>query len=153
MTIQIWQRIISLFVYMLPLSDVLHLGSNLFAQYPILNYIIIPILPIIFIKTKILLGGLLLFLCLFFGVVKNTEIAFFIRFNTMQALLLNIAIIIGIYVIDIIIKPLGNYLLVQVASNIVFITTLGITIFAITKCVAGKEPDIPIISDAVRIQI
>ncbi|ABX09773.1 Tic20 family protein [Prochlorococcus marinus] len=153
MLIPIWQRVLGFFVYILPFTDALPLGSNLFIEFPILNFILIPALPIIFIKANILLGSLLIFLILFIGVVRNQNIAYFLRFNTLQALLINIAIIIVNYGLEILIKPLGNSLLIRSTSNTIFIVILTITVFSIIKCLQGEEPDLPGISEAVRIQI
>ena len=151
--IPIWERIVAIFIYMLPFSDVVHLGKNLIIEFPVLKFIVIPSLPIIFIKSNIFLGGLLLFLLLFVGVVRNTKISYFLRFNTLQALLMDIAILIIVYGLEILIKPLGSILLLIGISNTIFIATLALTIFSITQSLQGKEPDLPILSEAVRMQI
>ena len=153
MLIPNWQRAIGIFLYMLPWSDAIPFGRTLFIEIPFLQWLAIPVLPILIFEQLIPLGSLLIFFGLFFGVVRNSKVPYFLRFNTLQALLLSIIIIIAKYGLEIIIRPLGNSLMLQGTSNTIFIVTLAITIFAIAKCLKGQEPDLPGISEAVRIQI
>ena len=50
--------------------------------------------PIIIIERSIPFGNLLLFLAIFIGLVRNNKVSYFIRFNALQSLLINIGIII-----------------------------------------------------------
>ena len=49
--------------------------------------------PMLWITTTVVagLGGLLLFFVLFLGVVRNPNVPYFVRFNALQALLIDIA--------------------------------------------------------------
>ncbi len=151
--IPVWQRLVGVFMYLLPLSDAIPLGRYLLEELPILNFLLIPTIPFLFIKTKVLFGSLLIFLILFFGIIRNQEISYFIRFNALQAILINIILILATYGIEIIIKPLGSSLFIKGTFNTIFIIVLATTIFGIVKCLQGKEPDLPGISEAVRMQI
>ena len=99
----------------------------------------------ILIENSLPFGGLLLFLIIFAGVVRNPKIPYFIRFNGCQALLLEIALIIFSYVLRIIqFNELGLFL---------FISTVAIFIFSFVQCLYGIEPEIPFISKSARMQI
>ena len=99
----------------------------------------------ILIENSLPFGGLLLFLIIFAGVVRNPKIPYFIRFNGCQALLLEIALIIFSYVLRIIqFNELGLFL---------FISTVAIFIFSFVQCLYGIEPEIPLISKSARMQI
>ena len=99
----------------------------------------------ILIENSLPFGGLLLFLIILAGVVRNPKIPYFIRFNGCQALLLEIALIIFSYVLRIIqFNELGLFL---------FITTVAIFIFSFVQCLYGIEPEIPFISKSARMQI
>ena len=148
-----WHRLIAMMVYMLPWSDAIPLGGNLFLEYSFLKVLAIPTFPIFLIENSIPFGNFFLFIILFLAVIRNPKISYFIRFNTMQSLLLNIALLIIVYFLQIIINPLGNILLIQTMSNIIFILSLAIIIFCITKSIFGEEPELPGISEAVRLQI
>ncbi len=99
----------------------------------------------ILIENSLPFGGLLLFLIIFAGVVRNPKIPYFIRFNGCQALLLEIALLIFSYVLRIIqFNELGLFL---------FISTVAIFIFSFVQCLYGLEPEIPFISKSARMQI
>ena len=99
----------------------------------------------ILIENSLPFGGLLLFLIIFAGVVRNPKIPYFIRFNGCQALLLEIALLILSYVLRIIqFNELGLVL---------FISTVAIFIFSFVQCLYGIEPEIPFISQSARMQI
>ena len=99
----------------------------------------------ILIENSLPFGGLLLFLIIFAGVVRNPKIPYFIRFNGCQALLLEIALIIFSYVLRIIqFNELGLFL---------FIATVAVFIFSFVQCLYGIEPEIPFISKSARMQI
>ena len=99
----------------------------------------------ILIENSLPFGGLLLFLIIFAGVVRNPKIPYFIRFNSCQALLLEIALLILSYVLRIIqFNELGLLL---------FISTVAIFIFSFVQCLYGIEPEIPFISKSARMQI
>ena len=99
----------------------------------------------ILIENSLPFGGLLLFLIIFAGIVRNPKIPYFIRFNGCQALLLEIALIIFSYVLRIIqFNELGLFL---------FISTVAIFIFSFVQCLYGIEPEIPFISKSARMQI
>jgi len=100
---------------------------------------------VILIENSLPFGGLLLFLIIFAGVVRNPKIPYFIRFNGCQALLLEIALLILSYVLRIIqFNELGLVL---------FISTVAIFIFSFVQCLYGIEPEIPFISKSARMQI
>ena len=138
---------------MLPWSDTIPFGSNLFLEFPFLQWLAIPTLPLIILERGIPFGGLVLFLVMFLAVVRNTKVPYFIRFNTLQALLIDIAVILVSYAFQIILQPLGSLLILRTLSSTVFIGVLSIVIFAIAQCLQGNEPDLPGISEAVKVQL
>ena len=153
MLIPNWQKLIGISVYILPWSDSIPFGSNLFVQFPILQFLTIPAIPLIIFESLIPFGGLIIFFGLFLGVIRNSNIPYFIRFNTLQAILIDICLILLNYAFQILIRPLGNDLMLRTLSSTCLIGMLSIMIFTIIECLQGKEPDLPGISDAVRIQL
>ena len=120
-------------------------GSILFYKFAYLKIILYITLPIAIIENSLPFGGLLLFLILFAGVVRNPNVPYFVRFNGCQALLLEIALILFSYLLRIVpIAELGLFL---------FILTLSIFLFCLIQCISGIEPEIPLISKSVRMQI
>ncbi len=133
MTIPIWQRLLSLVFYMLPWSDAFPLGSDLIIQFPILETLVIPSLPIILIQRGLPFGSILLFILIFFGIIRNDKIAYFLRFNALQSILINIILIILSYLIKIIIQPLGILFLYTTICNTIWIFVLTIILFLLNK--------------------
>ena len=142
---QIFQRLTSIIFYTLPLKASLPFGYYLFYKFSFLKIFLFLTFPISIIERSLPLGGLLFFLILFAGVVRNPKVPYFVRYNACQALLLDIALIIMTYLLRIL--PLVEL------GSIIFIFTLSIFIYSIFQCVYGVEPEIPLISKSVRMQI
>ena len=94
MTIPSWQRLLALLTYLLPWSDGLPFGRSLTSLFPVLQWLSLPALPLVLIEQAIPFGGFILFLVLFLGVVRNQRVPYFIRFNALQAILLDIILIV-----------------------------------------------------------
>ena len=151
---QIFQRLSSIFIYTYPLKASLPFGTLLFSKYYALGLISYYLtLPINFIERALQYGGLgsfsglVLFLIFFAGVVRNPKVPYFVRYNACQALLLNIALVIIIYLLSIF-----SFSLLELRS-FVFVISLSIFIYSVFQCIYGIEPEIPFISKSVRMQI
>ena len=153
MTIPIWQRILGLLIYLLPWSDAIPLGTNLFLQFPFLQWITLPALPLIILERLIPFGSLILFFVLFLGVIRNPKVPYFIRFNTFQALLIDIGLILINYALQILIRPLGIGLMFGTLASSVLVVMFAIIIFTSIECLKGNEPNLPVITEAVKIQL
>ena len=151
---QIFQRITSIFLYTYPLKESLPFGNYLFSKYYFLEAILIYLTFPIRLLEKILyygglgsFSGLILFFLLFAGIVKNPRIPYFVRFNAFQALLLNISLIIILYLFKILALPFSEFF------SVIFFVFFSIFIFCAFQCSYGVEPEIPLITKSVRMQI
>ncbi len=153
MLIPIWQRLLGILIYLIPWSDAIPFGQNLFAQFTWLQWLALPALPIIYLENTVPFGGLMIFLLLFIAVIRNPKVPYFLRFNTLQALLIDITVVILSYAFRIILQPFGFSLFVRTLSDTVMVAILAVMIFAIIECLQAKEPDLPGISQAVRAQL
>ena len=142
---QIIQRLSSVAFYTLPLKASLPFGNYLFYKFSFLKILLYLTFPVAIVERSLPFGGLLFFLMLFLGVVRNPNVPYFVRYNACQALLLDIALIIITYLLRIF--PLAEF------GLIAFVFTLSIVLFAIFHCINGVEPEIPLISKSVRMQI
>lgn len=145
-------RIFASLPYMLPMVSALFFGTFLFQQFPILNLIKIPLTPALFVYS-IPFAGIIVFFLLFLLVVRNERIAHFIRFNTMQAILLDIALILCQLVWEYLLQPLGINLVTQTLFNIIFLATLAACGYSIVQSVIGRYAEIPAISEAAHAQV
>ena len=139
-------------VYLFPLYYGLNFGVFLFRQFPILEIITIPLAPLILLN-RIPLGGLILFFVLFAAVVRNPRISHFIRFNTMQAILIDILLILVSLVANVLLGGLGVSLFTQTLYNAVFLGTLAACIYGIVRSSTGQYAEMPGISEAASSQI
>ena len=142
---QIFQRLSSVFLYTLPLKASIPFGYYLFYKYSFLKILLLLTFPIAIIEKSLPFGGFLLFIILFAGLARNPKVPYFVRYNAFQALLIDIALIIISYLLRI-------FPIVELGS-IIFIFTLCIFIYSISQCIFGVEPEIPLISKSVRMQI
>ena len=158
MDIPVWQRCLGFLIYLFPWSDAIPFGlgfDGVFNQIPLLRLLTLPALPFAALELIPLgLGGLLLFFVLLFAVVRNANVPYFIRFNTLQALLIDIVLIALNFAIGAVLTPiLPGSLLISTLNSAVVLAVLAIWIFATVECIRGREPDLPGISPAVRMQL
>ncbi|NEQ39017.1 MAG: hypothetical protein F6K40_23235 [Okeania sp. SIO3I5] len=145
-------RIFACLPYLLPLLDGLGYGRYLFEQFPPLGLILIPLAPLLQIYRGIPFFGLIVFFALFLLVVRNNDISHFIRFNTMQAILLDIVLILCGLILSILGKSLGGFIM-ETLSNMIFLGILGSFIYSVVQSAMGRYAEIPTISDAVYMQV
>ncbi|ERN41204.1 Tic20-like protein [Rubidibacter lacunae KORDI 51-2] len=146
-------RAFSALAYLLPLVVALPFGVFVFQQLPFLRPLFLPLIPF-----AILYGqfpfGLIIFFALLFLVVRNERINHFIRFNTMQALLLDIFLILLHLVLSLFVRTLGpGSFIIETFYNVIFIGALAAVIFAFVQCARGLYAEIPGISQAVYAQV
>lgn len=146
-------RIFACLPYTLPLVDVLVFGTFLIQQFPALSVIFVPLAPIIAIYGSIPFGSLVVFFALFFLVVRNERIPHFIRFNTMQAILLDIVIILFGYLLRILSNVPGIEFAIQTLSTTIFLGIVVAVVYSVVQSLIGKYAEIPAISDAVYMQV
>ena len=153
MTIPVWQRLLGVLVYMLPWSDAIPFGGHLMGQFPWLQWLTLPALPLVLLERGIPFGNLLVFFVLFLAVTRNPNVPYFLRFNTLQAILVDIVVVLLGYGFQLLITPLGNALILRTLGSTVLLGVLAVVIFALIECVQGREPDLPGLSQAVRMQL
>lgn len=145
-------RLFASLVYLFPLYSALEFAGFLFRQYPFLQLMAIPLYPLILLN-KIPFGGFILFIVLFAAVVRNARISHFIRFNTMQAILIDILLILIGLVFNVIFGGLGLSLVTETIANAIFLGTLVACGYGIFQSASGKYAEIPTISEAAYSQV
>jgi hypothetical protein len=149
----IWQRLLAAAAYLLPWSDGLGFGRSLFELFPVLQWLSLPALPVALLQQAVPFGGLLLFLVLFLAVVRNPKVPYLIRFNVLQAILVDILLVLVSLAFNILLAPLGIDFALRTLSNTVFLGVLVLVLFGVVQSLRGEEADIPSLSDAVRMQL
>lgn len=147
-------RIFASLPYLLPLIDGLAFGRFLFQQFPVLQYILIPLTPVMVIYGVLgPFAGIIIFFALYFLVVRNERIAHFIRFNTMQAILIDIVLVLCSLIVPILAQGIQISFIVETIYNLVFLGVLAAVIYSVVQSLLGRYAEIPTISDAVHMQV
>ncbi|MEA5465102.1 Tic20 family protein [Leptothoe sp. PORK10 BA2] len=147
--------------YLLPLFDAVVVGGALFkliANFPALapvgEVLLLLISPVMFVYQLVPfgLGSLAVFFALFLLVVRNENISHFIRFNTLQAILIGFIISIGSLLLSLLTLP-GLELITDTLYNVLLFGGIAAVGYSIVQCLMGRYPEIPTISEAVHMQI
>jgi uncharacterized membrane protein len=147
-------RIFASLPYLLPLFSALPFGVFVFQQFPDLATILLLLLtPVTFIYRIVPFPDLVIFFLLFLLVVRNEKIQHFIRFNTMQALLLDILVFLCSLLWQYILQPLGFNLVTQTLLALVFLAALAACIYSVVKSLQGHYAEIPSLSEAAYAQV
>jgi uncharacterized membrane protein len=146
-------RIFASLPYLLPLLDSLVFSASFFRVFPALQVVFAPLLPLIVIYGQVPFAGLIAFFALFFLVVRNEKVPHFIRFNTMQALLVDILLVLANLILPILSQMEGLNLLVTALASTVFLGVLAIFIFGVVQSLRGIYAEIPTLSEAVYSQV
>ncbi|HEY9735163.1 MAG TPA: Tic20 family protein [Trichocoleus sp.] len=137
--------------YLLPLVDGVLFGEYLFRQFPALQIFLVPLAPLMVLNSGFF--GLIVFFLIFLLVVRNSNINRFIRFNAMQAILLDIVLIICRVVLQILGPTLQGGLIIETLMNVVFLGMLAAVVYSVVQTVRGEYAEIPTISEAVHMQV
>ncbi len=150
-------RILASLPYLLPVLDGVSFGFVLFSQFPYLKIILLPLLPLLSIYNTTFLGvipvSFVIFIALFALVVRNEKIPHFIRFNAMQAILLDIVIFLCSLLLKLLSFFPGASFTTQTLSSTIFLGTFIAVIYAVFQSLLGRYAEIPAISEAVYTQV
>ncbi len=146
-------RLFACLVYLLPILDALPFGLSFMSDFLGINPMAVLQLPLVGLYYAPFVP-FIVFLVLFMLVVQNTNISHFIRFNTMQAILISIVLslfgIIWQYVLS---SILGNTILATTLFNTVFLGTLVAVGYSVVQSALGRYAEIPTLSDAVYMRV
>ena len=149
----LWQRLLAAAAYLLPWSDAVPFGRSLFEVLPTLRLLSLPALPLALLEQLVPFGGFVVFLALYLGVVRNGRVPYLLRFSVLQAILLDIVLVLLSLVFSVLLSPLGAGFALRTLSNTVFLGALVLVLFGVVESLRGKEADIPTLSEAVRMQL
>ena len=149
----IWQRLLAALAYLLPWSDAIPFGQGLFGPLPWLGWLTLPALPVLQLQEMVPFGSLVLFLLLFLAVVRNPRVPYGIRFNVLQAILIDIVLMLLSLAFQVLLGPFAGSFAVRTLANTVFLGALLLCLFSLIQSLRGQEADIPTVSEAVRMQL
>lgn len=149
-------RLVAAVAYLYPFLDGAHHGRFIVAQYPFFNALLGPLAPAARLFHSSPLTPFLLFLTLYFAVVRNQgAFSRFVRFNAMQAVALDVLLIVP----DLLAQsfaPSGAGIGLDIfmsAENTVFLFLLVCLLYGSGACLLGMTPRLPIVADAAERQV
>lgn len=147
--------------YLLPLAAVFVFGAFLFIQFPPLLIAFLPIFKL----NQVLSISIIDFIsirfvawfCVFLFVVRNYKVNHFVRFNAMQALLLDIIVALVGAITQLLGVILGQVaffpFMLQIIASVTFLGITAASLYAIFQCIRGKYGEMPVISDVAYSQV
>ncbi|KAJ8766574.1 hypothetical protein K2173_023821 [Erythroxylum novogranatense] len=147
-------RIISAVCYFYPFFDGIQYGKYVITQFSPIQILVQPLFPAIKVFKSFPLNGFLVFLTLYFVVVRNPNFSRYVRFNTMQAIVLDVLLIFP-DLLERSFNPrdgLGLDLVMSLDST-VFLFLLVCLIYGSSSCLLGQLPRLPIVAEAADRQV
>lgn len=147
-------RIISAVCYFYPFFDGVQYGKYVITQFTPIQVLIQPLVPAIRVFKSFPFNGFLVFLTLYFIVVRNSNFSRYVRFNTMQAIVLDVLLIFP----DLLERTFnlregwGLDLMMSLDST-VFLFLLVCLIYGSSSCLLGQMPRLPIVAEAADRQV
>lgn len=151
-------RLFACLPYVLPLIEVVSsFGIIVFTQFPVLEFVFLPLQPFILVYALVAgllpFGGFIIFLALYLLVVRNESIPHFIRFNTMQSILIGFVVsIVGLLWFSVLGRIIRVPLISEVVAYVLFFGTVAAVVYSIVQAARGRYPEIPPLSDAAYMQ-
>ncbi|KAD7478913.1 hypothetical protein R6Q59_005275 [Mikania micrantha] len=150
-TTPVTDRLISAAAYFFPFFNGLQYGRFLFAQYPkTLGLILEPLLPLLSFYRSVPYSSYLAFLLLYIGVVRNTNVSRYARFNAMQAVVLDVLLVLPMLV-QRIFNPgphgIGGKI-VMMSHNAIFVFVVMCFVYTFGYSILGRTPKLPFVGEA-----
>ena len=140
--------------YLMPLISALVFGNFLFREFPALQIVFLPLAPVLALYGALPFANLIIFFALYLGVVRNEKISHFIRFNAMQAILLDIVLFLCQVLVQYVLLPaLRGGLVVETIYNVIFLGAVAAILYSVVQSILGRYAEIPTLSDAVYMQV
>lgn len=152
-SIDLKDKIFGALMYLIPLLDAFMFGQYLFKQFPVLMALYLPLAPLITFYYQFPFGSFIIFLVLFFAVVRNDKVAHFVRFNAMQSILIGILLSLFGLIMRYVFESLGSPLLTETLYNFAFLAAFAASIYGIIQSALGRYAEIPTISEAAYSQV
>ncbi|KAL0306256.1 UNVERIFIED_CONTAM: protein -v, chloroplastic [Sesamum radiatum] len=147
-------RLISAITYFYPFFDGIQYGKYVITQFSPFQAFIQPLVPAIRVFKSFPFNGFLVFLTLYFVVVRNPNFSRYVRFNTMQAIVLDVLLIFP-DLLERSFSPrdgVGLDLMMSLDST-VFLFLLVCLIYGSSSCLLGQLPRLPLVADAADRQV
>lgn len=148
-------RLISAASYFLPFFNGLQYGRFLFVKYPILAAPFEPLIPLLSLYHSVPYASFVTFFGLYLGIVKNPNFSRYARFNALQALVLDVLLVLPV-LLQRIITPGRSGIALKFtawAYSGLFVFVVACFVYGLVSSIMGKTPYIPFVADAAARQL
>ncbi|KAF3783741.1 hypothetical protein EJ110_NYTH31810 [Nymphaea thermarum] len=132
-------------------------GRYAFVQYPVLERVFEPLLPVVSAYRSVPFASFVAFFALYLLAVRNPNFSRFIRFNAMQAVVLDV-------LLDVLVLPLLvqrvftpgrgiGFKILIVGYNCMFALLVGCFHYCLASCIVGRTPYLPFVAEAAGRQL
>jgi uncharacterized membrane protein len=147
-------RSLGALIYLFPLVYALPFGIALLSQFSWLYQFFSPLVAIYKLTNSLPFASLIIFFGLWFAVVRNENVSYFLRFNGMQAILINILQILFSLIMGILVPAFGTQsLILETLNNTIFMGSVVACFYCIFRSIQGQYAELPAISEAASSQI
>ncbi|KAJ4721588.1 Protein TIC 20-II, chloroplastic [Melia azedarach] len=149
------ERLISAVAYTLPFFNSLQYGRYLFMQYPNLGVLFDPLLPLLSLYRSVPYASFVAFFALYLGIVRNPSFSHYVRFNSMQAVTLDVLLVVPLLLTRIFNPGRAGigFKLMVLGHNAVFVFSCFCFVYGLVSSLLGKTPYLPFVADAAGRQI
>ncbi|PIA41364.1 hypothetical protein AQUCO_02200051v1 [Aquilegia coerulea] len=153
-TVPATDRLISIISYFIPFLGGLPYSFHLFNAFPILELIFDPLVPLLGFYKSIPFVNFLTFFGLYIGIVRDKKFSRFVRFNALQALLLEFLLVLPSLLNVVFTSGEGfGFALVQVIHSAIFVVIFGAFLYTLGLCLFGKTPRFPFVTDVIDMRL
>lgn len=148
-------RVVACLPYLLPYLDAVGYGRFLFLQYPVVKSLVAPLAPLISLYASIPFASLIAFFGVYLGIVQNTSFSRFVRVNAMQAVLLDILLILPRLIESVVGPPTAGWAVQAyiTGNNTIWIFVAACVGYAVISAILGQLARIPLVGDAAEQQV
>ncbi|WIA22582.1 hypothetical protein OEZ86_009568 [Tetradesmus obliquus] len=150
------ERAIAALPYLLPLLDALPYGRYVFLQFPFIARAMAPLAPVAYLYNSVPFLPFILFIGVYSFIVNNQSMGRFIRYNAMQAVLLDILLIIPSVLMSSVLRPPEGGVALQLYEqglNTIFLFVAVSVAYGMGSCAVGQTPRLPLVADAASKQL
>ncbi|KAI3963035.1 hypothetical protein MKW98_028975 [Papaver atlanticum] len=148
------ERLITAVAYCLPFFNGIQYGRYLFVQYPNLGALFEPIFPLLSLYRSVPYASFVAFFGLYIGVARNASLSRFVRFNTMQAVVLDVLLVLPLLVQRVFNPGKGlGFKLMMMGYNFIFVFIVICFLYSAGFSILGKTPYLPLVGVAADRQL
>lgn len=146
-------KVVAALTYLIPWIDTISLGREIYHSFPSLLWLYFAPGPSVGVYYSSQFAPLVIFFLLFLTIVKNTKLHHFVRFNCMQAVMLDIVCMLFHIVRAYFPAEVRWSNLLLTFDKFAFVACMTTVIYCMYFTLRGKYADIPFVSESVYMQV